>query len=77
MDDTRFDAPASCLGQTCLSWQSDGELSPEDHQLVLDRLRLADGCAAGSRECLLIKEGFVNGDSICRCWDRSYDATGI
>ena len=30
MADTHVHAPASCLGQTCLSWQSDGELSPED-----------------------------------------------
>ena len=37
MADTRDHAPANCLGQTCLSWQSDGELSPEDRQLVLER----------------------------------------
>ncbi|MFM9101044.1 MAG: hypothetical protein ACKOPS_06760, partial [Cyanobium sp.] len=60
MDSTRFQAPASCLGQTCLSWQSDGELSPEDRQLVLERLLQVDGCAAGSRECWLISEGWAS-----------------
>jgi hypothetical protein len=37
MADTRVYAPANCLGQTCLTWLSDGELSPEDRQLVLER----------------------------------------
>ena len=32
MADTLSFAPANCLGQTCLTWQSDGELSPEDLQ---------------------------------------------
>lgn len=58
MDDTHVPFPANCLGQTCLSWQSDGELSPEDHQLVLTRLLQGDDCAAGSRECWLISEGW-------------------
>jgi hypothetical protein len=56
MDDTRVHAPANCLGQTCLSWQSDGELSPEDRQLVLERLLLVDACASGSRECWVLSE---------------------
>ena len=57
MDDTRVHAAANCLGQTCLSWQSDGELSPGDRQLVLARLLEVDACAAGSRECWMISEG--------------------
>jgi hypothetical protein len=57
MADTRLHAPANCLGQTCLSWQSDGELSPEDRQLVLEHLLQVDACAAGSSECWLISEG--------------------
>ena len=56
MADTRVHARSNCLGQTCLSWQSDGELSPEDRQLVLERLLLVDGCAVGTRECWLISE---------------------
>lgn len=31
-----------CLGRTCLSWQADGELSPTDVHLVLERLCLVD-----------------------------------
>jgi hypothetical protein len=57
MDDTRVHAAANCLGQTCLSWQNDGELSPGDRQLVLARLLEVDACAAGSSECWLISEG--------------------
>lgn len=34
MDDSRVHAPANCLGQACLTWQSDGELSTEDRQLA-------------------------------------------
>lgn len=56
MDDTRFQPLANCLGQTCLTWQSDGELSPEDRQLVLERLLRADGCASAAVECWLISE---------------------
>jgi hypothetical protein len=56
MADTRVHAPANCLGQTCLTWQSDGELSPEDHQLVLERLLEVDACAAGFSECWVLSE---------------------
>ena len=56
MADTRVHAPANCLGQTCLSWQSDGELSPEDRQLVLEPLLLADGCASAASECWVLSE---------------------
>lgn len=33
---------ASCLGRTCLKWQSDGELTPLDLRLVLERLAQVD-----------------------------------
>ncbi|MEY4354521.1 MAG: hypothetical protein RLZZ609_2762 [Cyanobacteriota bacterium] len=56
MADTRVHAPANCLGQSCLSWQRDGELSPEDRQLVLERLLLADGYASAARECWVLSE---------------------
>jgi|LauGreDrversion4_2_1035121.scaffolds.fasta_scaffold1033164_2 hypothetical protein len=32
----------SCLGRTCLKWQADGELTPLDLRLVLERLALVD-----------------------------------
>ena len=32
----------SCLGRTCLKWQSDGELTPLDLRLVLERLAQVD-----------------------------------
>jgi len=51
MADTLSFAPANCLGQTCLTWQSDGELSTEDLQLVLERLLLVDACASAASEC--------------------------
>lgn len=35
-------ADESCLGRTCLKWHADGELSPLDVQLVMQRLRRAD-----------------------------------
>jgi hypothetical protein len=64
MPGTRVHAPANCLGHTCLTWQSDGELSPEDRQLVLERLLQVDGCAVGTRECWLISEGWPSECSI-------------
>jgi hypothetical protein len=64
MADTRDHAPANCLGQTCLTWQSDGELSPEDRQLVLERLLQVDRCAVGTRECWLIAEGWPSECSV-------------
>lgn len=33
---------ASCLGRTCLKWQADGELTPLDLRLVLERLAQVD-----------------------------------
>jgi hypothetical protein len=44
--------------------QSDGELSPEDRRLVLERLLLVDACASGSRECWLVSEGWPSDLSI-------------
>lgn len=64
MAGTRSQAPTNGLGQTCLSWQSNGELSPEDRQLVLERLLQVDGCASGSKECWLISEGWPGDRSI-------------
>ena len=32
----------SCLGRTCLKWQADGELTPLDLRLVLERLAQVD-----------------------------------
>lgn len=32
----------SCLGRTCLKWQANGELTPLDLQLVLERLAQVD-----------------------------------
>jgi hypothetical protein len=56
MADTRFHARANCLGQTCLRWQPDGELSAEDRRLVLERLLRADGCSSAWGECWVISE---------------------
>ncbi|MEY4354854.1 MAG: hypothetical protein RLZZ609_3095 [Cyanobacteriota bacterium] len=56
MADTRVHARANCLGQTCLTWESDGELSPEDRRLVLERLLQADGCASAAIECWVLSE---------------------
>ena len=33
---------ASCLGRTCLKWQADGELTPLDLRVVLERLAQVD-----------------------------------
>jgi hypothetical protein len=41
----------NCLGQTCLHWHSDGELSEEDRLLVFERLLQADGCSSAWGEC--------------------------
>ncbi|MEY4354898.1 MAG: hypothetical protein RLZZ609_3139 [Cyanobacteriota bacterium] len=56
MADTLSFGPANCLDQSWLTWQSDGELSPEDRQLVLERLLQADGCASAARECWVLSE---------------------
>jgi hypothetical protein len=44
----------SCLGQTCLQWQPDGELSPVDRELILQRLLQVDGCTAADQECWVV-----------------------
>jgi hypothetical protein len=50
---TRLPRRDSCLGQTCLQWQPDGELSPVDRELILQRLLQVDGCTAADQECWL------------------------
>lgn len=42
MDSTYQNSLSSCLGRTCLKWGSDGELSPPDLKLVMQRLALVD-----------------------------------
>jgi hypothetical protein len=37
---------ATCLGRTCLKWQSNGELSDQDLSLVLERLQEAETMTA-------------------------------
>lgn len=37
---------ATCLGRTCLKWQSNGELSDQDLNLVLERLQVAETMTA-------------------------------
>ncbi len=37
---------ATCLGRTCLKWQSNGELSDQDLNLVLERLQEAETMTA-------------------------------
>jgi hypothetical protein len=54
MADTHFQARANCLGQTCMRWQSNGELSAEDRRLVFERLLQADGCSSAWGECWVI-----------------------
>lgn len=41
----------TCLGQTCLKWQANGELSSVDLQHVLDRLLQNDQGASHINEC--------------------------
>jgi hypothetical protein len=53
MDVTHVPRRQSCLGQTCLQWQSDGELSPVDRELILQRLLQVDGCSAADQECTI------------------------
>jgi hypothetical protein len=54
MDDNRIRARGDCLGQTCLKWQSNGELSAADRHLVLERLLQADGCPSPLMECWVL-----------------------
>ena len=56
MADTLYQSRANCLGQSCLRWDANGELSPEDRRLVLERLLRADGCTSASAECWAIHE---------------------
>lgn len=56
MADTLFKSRSNCLGQSCLEWQPNGELSPEDRRLVFERLLRADGCASASTECWLLQK---------------------
>jgi hypothetical protein len=56
---TRLAHRDSCLGQTCLKWQADGELSPVDRQAILDRLLQVDGCSPHGEECWVFR-GFPN-----------------
>lgn len=37
--------PLLCQGSTCLTWQADGELQPNDLRLILERLCLVDAQA--------------------------------
>ena len=41
-DQTPTIPSGSCLGRTCLQWSADGELTPLDLQLVLERLARVD-----------------------------------
>jgi len=34
--------PSNCLGRTCLKWGDDGELTPLDLSLVMERLAQVD-----------------------------------
>jgi hypothetical protein len=51
MENSRTLARGDCLGQTCMKWQTDGELSSVDRQWVLERLLRADGCPSPLTEC--------------------------
>lgn len=56
MADALITPRANCLGQSCLQWQANGELSPDDRRLVFERLLRADGCASATSECWVISE---------------------
>ncbi len=56
MADTLFQSRTNCLGKSCLEWQPNGELSPEDRRMMFVRLLRADGCASASTECWLAHE---------------------
>jgi len=42
LDDPSAPTKTTCLGNTCLRWDANGELSREDHQLVMGRLIALD-----------------------------------
>lgn len=61
MDAIRTLAREDCLGQTCLKWQGNGELSAVDRELILQRLMRADGCPSPLMECWVVSERRVEG----------------
>ena len=46
----------SCLGRTCLKWSADGDLTPLDLELVLERLAQVDQDVAALRQGTLDRE---------------------
>ena len=56
MVETLYQSRTNCLGQTCMRWQSDGELGAEDRDLVFERLLQADGCSSAWGECWVIND---------------------
>ena len=54
MTDTHFQGRTNCLGQTCMQWQSNGELSAKDRHLVFEQLLQAEGCSSAWGECWVI-----------------------
>ena len=50
MHGTRMAQPSNCLTRTCLKWTADGELSPMDLKLVLDRLAAVDATGLELRQ---------------------------
>lgn len=40
-----------CLGRTCLAWEPDGELSPADVNLILERL-----CRVDAQACQVLRD---------------------
>lgn len=42
MNGTKSTQPSNCLTRTCLKWTADGELTPLDLKLVLERLAAVD-----------------------------------
>jgi hypothetical protein len=41
----------TCLGSTCMKWEGDGELAPQDLQAILARLSAVDAQAQSLMEC--------------------------
>lgn len=46
MPSTEQSREATCLTRTCLQWTHEGELSAEDKQLVLNKLKKVDPAMA-------------------------------
>ncbi len=61
MDAIRRLAREDCLGQTCMKWQGNGELSAVDRDLILQRLMRVDGCSSPRLECWVFSEEHVEG----------------